>query len=92
MHAKRVPDFSSARRTRSGELKDEVYRQMFRLEEHRPGAEKDLAIALLRAWMAFEPKPKDGADKLWLRRIGPICLSMIDDAFQPGDPGQPCVQ
>lgn len=92
MHAKRVTDFVGGRRTRSGELKDEVYRQMFRLEEHRPGAEKDLAIALLRAWIAFEPRPKDGPDKLWLRRICPICLSMIDAALQPGEPGQPCVQ
>ena len=92
MHARRVADSSVARQKRSGELKDEVYRQMFRLEERRPGAEKDLAIALLRAWIAFDPKPKDGTDKLWLRRICPICLSMIAEALQHGEPGQASVQ
>ena len=31
---------------------------MFRLEESRPGAEIDLALALLRAWLAVESVPE----------------------------------
>ena len=47
-------------RNRGGDLKDEVYRQMFRLEESRPGAEMGLALALLRAWLAAESNPESG--------------------------------
>ena len=40
-------------RGKRGELlKDEVYRQMFRLEERRLEPRWTLAIALLRAWIA----------------------------------------
>jgi hypothetical protein len=39
---------------RSERLKDEVYRQMYRLEAHRPGAELSLSIALLRVWIASD--------------------------------------
>ncbi len=61
-------------------LKDEVYRQMFRLEESRPGADMGLALALLRAWIASDGKPKDGEDRDWLRKVSPICLQMIEAA------------
>jgi hypothetical protein len=40
-----------------------VYRQMFRLEAQRPGAEMDLAIALLRAWMALCSEPQGAREK-----------------------------
>ena len=73
-------------------LKDEVYRQMFRLEAHRPGAEMDLAVALLRAWLASELEPDVGVDKPWLRKICPICLAMIEAGVHPGDTGQHCIQ
>jgi len=61
-------------------LKDEVYRQMFRLEEGRPGAELSLALALLRGWVATESGWAHGDDGDWLRKISSICLQMIDAA------------
>ena len=49
---------SSRPRLKSPErLRDEVYRQMFRVEAGRPRAEVELAIALLRAWMGLETLP-----------------------------------
>ena len=45
-------------RTPTAQLKDEVYRQMFRLEEGRSGSELGLALALLRAWTAPTPNLK----------------------------------
>lgn len=71
MHAKR----------RSGRIQDEVYRQMFRLEAQRPGAEMDLAIALLRAWVASCSEPQGAKEKPWLTKISPICLQMIESAL-----------
>lgn len=65
---------------KSEALKDEVYRQMFRLEESRPGAEMSLALALLRAWVAFGAKAGSGERGAWLKTISPICLAMIDAA------------
>ncbi len=64
---------------RSEQVKDEVYRQMFRLEASRPGAEMDLALALLRAWQAAE----SGDERNWLKKICPICLVMIEAAAHP---------
>jgi hypothetical protein len=72
--------------------KDEVYRHMFRLEAHRPGAERDLAIALLRAWAAWDAQPHDAKEKTWLRAICPICLALIEAAPHTGESGQPCIQ
>jgi hypothetical protein len=43
---KGVTRLGNSRHNRSEHLKDEVYRQMFRLEARRPRAEMDLAIAL----------------------------------------------
>ena len=62
------------------QIKDEVYRQMFRLEECRPGAELGLAIALLRAWVATQPGRAPAADQDWLGKVLPICLRMIETA------------
>ena len=64
----------------SEHLKDEVYRQMFRLEENRRGADLALALALLRAWIAADDKPRDVEDRDWLRKVSPICLQMIEAA------------
>jgi len=65
---------------RTTQLKDEVYRQMFRLEECRPGAELGLALALLRAWAAVDSARVRGDDRDWLRKVTPICLQMIEAA------------
>lgn len=75
----------NSRRNRSEPLKDEVYRQMFRLEARRPRAEMDLAIALLRAWIALGPASRSSKEWQWLEKICPICLMMIESAQKPGD-------
>ncbi len=64
------------------QLKDEVYRQMFRLEEGRPGAEMGLAVVLLQAWIATDSKPQSSEDRDWLKKISPICLQMIEAALK----------
>jgi hypothetical protein len=68
-------------------LKDEIYRHMFRVEEKRPGAELDLAIALLQAWMA----PSSASGRQWLRQICPLCLVMLQASRQTS-PSAPCSQ
>lgn len=78
---------------KSGEhLKDEVYRQMFRLEESRPGAEMGLALALLYAWLAAYTKHDSSEEREWLKTISPICLQMIEAALRTGGTLPPCVQ
>ena len=69
-------------RNQGEQLKDEVYRQMFRLEESRPGAEMGLALALLRAWLASGSEPEGGEERDWLKKVSPICLQMIDTALK----------
>ena len=54
---------ASPRQLRGERLKDEVYRQMFLLEESRPGAEMGLALALLRAWLAADSKPASDEER-----------------------------
>ena len=77
----------------SGErVKDEVYRQMFRLEESRPGAEMGLALALLRAWLAVDSKPANDEERDWLKKVSPICLEMIEAALQVAGTAHPSVQ
>ncbi len=83
-----VPRPGNARHNRGELLKDEVYRQMFRLEARRPRAEMDLAIALLRAWIALGPASRSSKEWQWLDKICPICLMMIESAQQPGDTGK----
>ena len=76
----------NSHRDRGESLKDEVYRQMYRLEAHKPGADLDLAIALLRGWL--KPNPQTESDQLheWLKKVCPICLLMIEAARRGGDP------
>jgi len=69
-------------RTQIARLKDEVYRQMFRLEEGRSGAELGLALALLRAWVATDSKPEGAGNREWLSIVSPICLQMIETALK----------
>jgi hypothetical protein len=82
----------NSRLDRTGKLKDEVYRQMFRLEAQRPGAAKDLAVALLRAWIESDSGTKAGVDKEWLRKICPLCIAMIETGMPAGELGEPCSQ
>ncbi|MGO8757006.1 MAG: hypothetical protein ACLQG3_02670 [Terracidiphilus sp.] len=79
-------------RLRSGRIRDEVYRQMFRLEESRPGAETDLALALLRAWLAVESLPEHLAEQEWLKKISPICLRMIESALRADNAAVHCLK
>jgi len=58
-------------------LKDEVYRQMLRLEAERPAARVLLAVALLNAWTILEEQPPDCEPRQWLRKLNPVCLRMI---------------
>ncbi len=64
-------------------LKDEVYRQMLRLEAERPAARIHLAVALLNAWTALEKQSPEGEPRQWLRKLSPICLRMIQAALTP---------
>ena len=89
---KGVPRPARPRQLRGERLKDEVYRQMFRLEERRPGAEMRLALALLHAWLAADSKPASDEERNWLRKVSPICLEMIEAALQAGGAAHPCVQ
>jgi hypothetical protein len=83
---------ASPRHIRGERIKDEVYRQMFLLEESRPGAEMGLALALLRAWLAADSKPARDEERDWLKKVSPICLEMIEAALQAGGTAHPCVQ
>jgi hypothetical protein len=83
-------DSANARRSHGERLKDEVYRQMFRLEAQRPEAERDLAIALLRAWMVAESLPEHRAEQEWLKKISPICLQMIESALRANNAAVHC--
>lgn len=76
---------SQSKRSQPGQsnrLKDEVYRQMFRLEESRRGAEIGLALALLRAWAAADTEHKTSDGHSWLQKISPICIQMIESSLQ----------
>ena len=77
---------------RSNRLKDEVYRQMFRLEESRPGAEMGLALALLRAWAAADTEFETGDGHYWLQKISPICIQMIESSLQKLGSERRCTQ
>ena len=64
-------------------LKDEVYRQMLRLEAERPAARVLLAVALLNAWTILEEQPPDCEPRQWLRTLSPVCLRMIETSCRP---------
>jgi hypothetical protein len=65
---------------------------MFRLEASRPGAELELTIALLRAWLASESGHDVSKSREWLKKICPICLLMIEARQQTNNFDQPCIQ
>lgn len=76
----------------TAQLKDEVYRQMFRLEEGRPGAEMGLAVVLLQAWIATGSTLQRREDRAWLKKISPICLQMIEAALKANVSALPIAQ
>ncbi len=73
-----MPRKNSTRSRRMNRLMDEVYRQMFLLEERRPGSELGLSLALLRAWVAADTRREGGEEWAWLKKICPLCLEMIE--------------
>ena len=83
---------NNPRRTSDERLKDEVYRHMFRLEASRPGADLDLAVALVRAWLASDSGHRRPAMREWLKKICPICLSLIEASQPTSGTGQRCIQ
>lgn len=82
----------SSPQVRGERIKDEVYRQMFRLEEGRAGSETSLAVALLRAWLAAGSQPTAAEERDWLKKISPICIEMIEAAMHAGGPAGACSQ
>lgn len=64
-------------------LKDEVYRQMLRLEAGHSAA-LPLAVALLHAWMACDEQRAACELRRWLRRVSPLCLPGIEGACRAG--------
>ena len=89
---KGVARLGNSRNNRDARAKDEVYRQMFRLEESRPGSEMGLALGLLRAWLAADTEPESGEGRNWLKKITPICLEMIETSLKDGETGCHFVQ
>jgi len=69
---------------KANHLKDEVYRQMLRLEASRPGAEMGLALALLRAIVQTESLTERAEHRDWLKAVCPVGLRMIEAALEEG--------
>lgn len=70
------PDLSRINR-----LKDDVYREMYRLEARQPGSEMALALALLRMMVASQHCPRREDFTGWLKEICPVALKMIEDGL-----------
>lgn len=68
-------------RRKANHLKDEVYREMLRLEGSRPGSEMGLALALLRAIVQTQVLPEQAEYTDWLKAICPVGLRMIETAL-----------
>jgi hypothetical protein len=75
---------------RTEHLKDEVYRQMYKLEASRPEADLALAVALLHAWIASDSEADTPQEREWLTKISSICLAMIETAQKVSDGEQQC--
>lgn len=67
---------------RANRLKDEVYREMFLLESHRPGAEMALALALLRAIVYSQTAGNQRGLRDWLKTLCPVALRMIEESLR----------
>jgi hypothetical protein len=66
---------------RVNRLKDEVYREMLRLESNCPGAEMGLALALLRAALQRDSFGEDVQFQQWLTGVCALGLKMIVDSL-----------
>lgn len=80
MHASRRTAQLQAVQNRTGRLTDEIYRQMFRVEESRPGAEIALTLALLRAWLEISSRLSTEEERDWLKKVSTLSLEMIEPA------------
>ena len=89
---KRTAKASGSSSKQSERLKDEVYRQMYRLEAGRTGSELALALALLRAWISLESEADWLQVREWLMKICPICLTMIEAAQKVCKAERQCIQ
>ena len=83
---------TASRPVRDERVKDEVYRQMFLLEERRPGAEMSLALTLLRAWLDTDSNLTSEGGRDWLRKVSPICLEMIEAALRAAGSPHHCMR
>lgn len=75
------PSASVASQRRLDHLKDEVYREMLRLEAEQPGAEMGLGLALLRAVVHARTPANDAAFQQWLTTVCSLGLKMIEDSL-----------
>ncbi len=73
---------ASVQTRRANRLKDDVYREMFLLESHRPGSEMALALALLRAVVQSNAPGNQQDLREWLKTVCPIGLRMIEAALE----------
>ena len=87
---KRTAKATGSSSKQSERLKDEVYRQMYRLEASRPKADLALAVSLLHAWIASDSEADMPQEREWLAKISPICLTMIEAAQKASDSEQQC--
>lgn len=51
---------------------------MFRTEARVPAANLDLAMTLVRAWLAVQEEAANSDLRVWLGVVSPLCLEMID--------------
>jgi hypothetical protein len=73
---------TSTQTRRTNRLQDEVYREMFLLESHRPGSEMRLALALLRAIVQSDTLGNQQNLREWLKTVCPVALRMIERALE----------
>jgi hypothetical protein len=78
------PGSAAAPSRRINRLKDEVYREMLRLESNCPGSEMGLALALLRAALQRDSFGEDVQFQQWLTEVGTLGLKMIETSLNEG--------
>ena len=85
-------DRKTSRSRQANRLMDDVYREMFLLESRRPGAEMGLALALIRAGVKADSLPENREVWRWLKRVCPICLTMIEESLERDGSSIPFLQ
>jgi hypothetical protein len=78
------PGSSAVSSRRINRLKDEVYREMLRLESNCPGSEMGLALALLRAALERDSLSEDVQVQEWLTEVCRLGLKMIETSLNEG--------